>query len=307
MLGIALLLFQIMISAKAGLVNYVDGQANVHLHEQVAEGRPIETQAQGHVELLLTPGSFLRVGSDSKVVLDSVELNRVALRLIDGTALVEVAEIEKDAPITVTTGNLQTIIVSRGIYRFSGGTASVVDGKLRVPGAHTTLKKGHTIASTDNGYVASTLAAPNDDLDRWSQGRSAALANANAMAYKDQSSGTYSSSLAYYPYWNVYSNHSSWLYSSLLGGFTFIPRGGYRSYYGYTFVPVSAFGSIPAFAVRPGRTLGGPGSSAGTTSTARPGGSGRPSSGGFHPPSGGGHPGGHGPTFHGGGRGGGHR
>ena len=305
MLSIAFLLFQYMISAKAGLVNYVDGQTNVHLHEQVAEGRPVETQAQGHVELLLTPGSFLRVGSDSKVILDSVELNRVVVRIVDGTALVEVAEIDKNAPITVTTGNLQTAITSRGIYRFSSGTASVIDGKLRIAAAHMTVKKGHQVTSTPDGYLASTFAVPNDDLDRWSQGRSAALANANAMAYNDRSSGTYSysPSLAYYPYWNIYSNRSSWIYSSLLGGFTFIPRGGYRSYYGYTFVPVSAFGTVPAFTVRPGGTTGGPvraGSSAGSTS--------RPSSGGggFHSPSGV-HAGGHGPTFHGGGRGGGHR
>src|SRR2546426_5506817 len=136
MLSIAFVLLQYMISAKAGLVNYVDGPANVQLHEQVMEGRPIETQAQGHVELLLTPGSFLRVGNNSKVVLDSVELDHVAVRVLDGTALVEVAEIEKHAPIKVTTGALETVIVSRGVYRFSGGIASVVDGKLRIVDAH---------------------------------------------------------------------------------------------------------------------------------------------------------------------------
>src|ERR1051326_3147126 len=174
MLGIALLLFQYMISAKAGLVNYVDGQANVHLHEQVAEGRLIETQGQGHVELLLTPRSFLRMA-------------------------VEVAEIQKDAPIAVNTSNLHSVIVSRGIYRFSEETesvASVVDGKLRLPEAHITVKKGHQVTSAGAGYMAASFAVPNDDLDRWSQNRSSALANANAVAYNERSGGMVTS-LAY--------------------------------------------------------------------------------------------------------------
>src|SRR5204862_7975357 len=95
MLGIAFVLLQYMISAKAGLVNYIDGQTNVHLHEQVAEGNSIETQAHSHVELLLTPGAFLRIGNSSKVVLDSVELSNAVVRMIDGSALIVVTPIEK--------------------------------------------------------------------------------------------------------------------------------------------------------------------------------------------------------------------
>ena len=302
MLGIALLLFQYMISAKAGLVNYVDGQANVHLHEQVAEGRLIETQGQGHVELLLTPGSFLRMGSNSKVILDSVELNKVVVRMVEGTTLVEVAEIQKDAPIAVNTSNLHSVIVSRGIYRFSEETesvASVVDGKLRLPEAHITVKKGHQVTSAGAGYMAASFAVPNDDLDRWSQNRSSALANANAVAYNERSGGMVTS-LAYYPYWNFYSSRSSWLYSPFLGGFTFIPGGSYRSYYGYSFIGGSAFAALPLLPARPGGPLRAPGrtgSSAGA-STSHP----APGGGGFHAPAGG--HGSHGPAFHGGGRGG---
>jgi hypothetical protein len=272
-----------MISAKAGFVNYADGQTNLHLHEQVTQGASIETGAQGHAELLLTPGSFLRVGSDSTVIFDSVELSHVAVRLVDGTALIEVAEIDKHAPISVTSGNLRSLIASRGVYRFSGNTASVVEGKLRIVDAHRTVKKGHQITSAVDGYIANSFSdTPNDDLDRWSQNRSAALANANAMAYHDQSTGLYSS-LSYDPYWNIYGSRSSWIYSSLLGGFTFIPRGGYRSYYGYSFVPISSFGP-PEFQTGPGRPSGvpvRPGSSTGSPS--RP----RPIGGGVHAPIGG--------------------
>jgi hypothetical protein len=290
MLGLTFVLLQYMISAKAGLVNFVDGQANVQLHEQLIQGATVETGAQGHAELLLTPGAFLRVGNNSKIIFDSVELNHVAVRLLDGAALIEVADIDKHAPIQVTTGNLRGVIASRGTYRFADNTASVIDGKLRILGTHKTLRTGHQIASTTEGDVASTfVAAPNDDLDAWSRNRSAALANANAMAYHESSAGTYSSA-SNYPYGNIYGNRFSWLYSSLLGGFTFLPRGGYRSYWGYTFIPASAFAGLPAFGGRPFGVPTGPTrpvSSNGSTSRPRPIGGGFGGGGGVHRPIGG--------------------
>src|ERR1051326_8125729 len=282
MLELSFILLQYMISAKAGFVNYVEGQTNVQLHQQVTAGATVDTGTQGHAELLLTPGSFLRVGSDSKVIFDSVELNRIAIHLISGNALVEVTEIDKHASIRVTAGSLPTIIASRGMYRFSPGAVSVIEGKIRIAGAHKSATKGHQITSTADGYTASTfVTTSNDDLDDWSRNRSAALANANAMAYKDSSTLTLSS-VSYYPYSGIYSNRSSWLYSSLLGGFTFIPRAGYRSYYGYTFVPVSSFAG--PFAGRPFGVPTRPVSSGGTTSRPRPIGG---SVGGVHRPAGG--------------------
>src|SRR5437867_2944165 len=121
---VAFFLMQFIISAKAGLVNYVDGQINVRLHEQVSVGTPIQTGPHSHVEMLLNPGSFLRLDENSTVVLDSVELTNIAVRLIEGAALIETADINKETPIRVTTGNLRVLIVSPGLYRFSDATAS---------------------------------------------------------------------------------------------------------------------------------------------------------------------------------------
>jgi len=44
---------QYIVSAKAGFVNYVDGQVNVQAHHQVAVAMPIETGPRSHIELLL--------------------------------------------------------------------------------------------------------------------------------------------------------------------------------------------------------------------------------------------------------------
>src|SRR5436190_24278074 len=77
----------------------------------------------------------------------------------------------------------------------------------------------------------------------------AALAKANALAYRDRSRGNvYSFG---YPYWDIYSNRSSWIYSPFLTGFTFIPRGGYRSYYGDRFVSIATFAGVSAFTTHP--------------------------------------------------------
>ncbi len=260
MLPVIFFLMQYMVSAKAGLVNYVDGQVNVRVHEQITAGAPIETGLQSHVELLLNPGSFLRIGDDSQVVLDSVELSNIAVRIVKGAALIEASDIDKQFPIRVTTGNLQVLIVSPGTYRFSDGTALVLEGKLRTADNSTTIKRGRQITSFGNSYsVSNIVARPTGELDLWSSQRSAALAKANALAYHDHYSGNDSFwYYPYYPYWNVYSGRSAWIYSPFLTGFTFIPRGAYRSYYGYRFVSIGAFAGISAFPAHSWITAGAP-------------------------------------------------
>jgi hypothetical protein len=248
MIALIFVLMQYMISAKAGLVNFVDGQTNVRVHEQIMAGAPIETGPSGHVELLLNPGSFLRIGEHSKVVLDSVELTNMAVRIVDGAAIIEAAEIDRQSPIRVTTGNLHVLVVSRGTYRFSDGTALVLDGKLRTADGSTTVKKGNLVTSIGGSYtVKGIIGKPGGELDLWSYQRSADLAKANAMAYHERAHGDTYTSGPYYPYWNLYSGQSAWIYSPFLTGFTFIPRGAYRSYYGYSFVPIAAFAGVSTF------------------------------------------------------------
>jgi len=238
-----IVVMQFMISAQAGLVNYVEGPVNVQLHQQIPAGTPIQTGPQGHAEILLNPGSFLRVGENSTVILDSVELTQIAVRVVNGIALIESAEVDKHAPIRVTTGNLTTLILSKGLYRFSGDTASIIDGKLRTADSSVTAKKGQQITAIDNRYDKRTvtLTAEATELDRWSERRSAQLAAANALAYREKSTGGL---LAYggSPYWGLYPSRSVWLYSLPLNGFTLIPRSTYKSYWGFRFAPTFAFG-----------------------------------------------------------------
>jgi hypothetical protein len=280
------LVMQFIISAHAGLVNYVDGQANVRVHDQVAAGIPIETSAGSRVEILLNPGSFLRLDQNTSVVLDSTELTNIAIHVVSGNAIVETASVDRHSPISVSTGKLHTKIVAAGLYRFSGDTAGVLDGKLQVADSSRAVKKGKEVTAIGSDYQESPLVSDVsfDALDQWSAQRSAVLARANSLAYYRQTTGSYfpfgwsASSLGYI------GAGSGWIYSPFLNGYTFIPQQSYQSYYGYSFVPATVFlqqtnrpapGSVQALGTRPTGSVEHVSSklstsSSGTTSASRP-------------------------------------
>jgi len=155
-------------------------------------------------------------------VFDSVDLTNVAVRVLEGTAVVEVADADSHEPIRVSTGNLRTVIVSPGLYRFFGDTAVVVDGKLRRADSGTTIKKGKQVTAAGDSYIENrTELSFADDLDRWSAQRTASLARANALAYRSYTAGNGYWLGGYSPY---FVNGSARLYSPLWSGFTFIPQ-----------------------------------------------------------------------------------
>src|SRR4030095_12394061 len=96
------LMMQYIVSTKAGLVNYVQGAANVKVAQSIPMGSPIRTGSEGFTEIFLNPGSFLRLGQNSEAVLLGIELVNVSVRLNSGTAVVEAAGFDKDAPLEMS-------------------------------------------------------------------------------------------------------------------------------------------------------------------------------------------------------------
>jgi hypothetical protein len=115
---------QFIISAKAGLVNAVEGSPNVRLQQQVAAGEVIKTGSTGRVEILLNPGTFFRLGEDSEAVLDSVDLTNIQLHILSGSAVIECGAVEKDSPIRVADDNETVLISKPGTYRFPKDSTS---------------------------------------------------------------------------------------------------------------------------------------------------------------------------------------
>jgi hypothetical protein len=215
-------LMQYVVSVKAGLVNHVQGTANVVEMEQVRQGHSIQTSDDGYVEVLLTPGSFLRIGENSAVVLDGVELESVSLRILDGPAVIEVVDINKKFPIKVTTGNLSTNLVAPGIYRFEDGVATVLDGKLQTTDSKLTYEKGWQVFIQDNYRARKVQKVQTTSLDLFSRVRSQTIADMNASL-----AGSLSPSVA--------PSDPFWLFAPTFGYYTFMSHRHYRSPYGHEY------------------------------------------------------------------------
>jgi hypothetical protein len=188
MLVAAFVVMQFIISAKAGLVNAVEGTANVRLQQQIAAGSPIQTGSTGRVEILLNPASFLWLGENSEAVLESVELTDIVVRIVSGSAIIESAAVERAGPIHVKSGALSVSITAPGTYRFSENSAFVVNGELRREDSGRSVYKGWQIKASlgDQGPVyEEARIQPADQvtpLDQWSQQRSQQIAAANSRS-----------------------------------------------------------------------------------------------------------------------------
>src|SRR5436190_17287765 len=84
-----------MISARAGGINAVTGGAKVHLKggadwqllsvtDDLEAGDMVRTELGARVEMLLNPGSYLRLGENSEFELVNNSLDNLEVRLIRG-------------------------------------------------------------------------------------------------------------------------------------------------------------------------------------------------------------------------------
>src|SRR5258708_7053351 len=124
------LMMQYVVATKAGLVNDVKGLTNIKPMQMVEANVPVRTGPSGFAELLLTPGAYLRLGSNAGVGLDSVDLTNVAFHVNVGQAMIEGVEITSEAPIRVTPGQTPVNLREPGIFRSRDGVATVVEGKF---------------------------------------------------------------------------------------------------------------------------------------------------------------------------------
>jgi hypothetical protein len=88
MLGFALVFLQLVVSVRPGLVNVVNGEANVRQYQQVPVGKTISTSTHGHVEFSLGWDAFLRLDENSSATLETADIMNVAVRIESGTGLV---------------------------------------------------------------------------------------------------------------------------------------------------------------------------------------------------------------------------
>jgi hypothetical protein len=216
---------QAVISARSGMVNYVEGDVrlggepvklNGAIFPEVKPGQTLYTQS-GHAEILLTPGVFLRLDRNTSFRMISNKLTDTQVEILNGSALVEADEILKTNRIAVKMGDSKTVLLKTGLYHFNAdvGQVRTFEGKARVSNASnsTELKGGRTLS------VASSLEPDKfnkkkskGELYAWSELRDSRLALANISTARSVNSRGFATSLwAWDPYYSMY---------------TFLPRSG---------------------------------------------------------------------------------
>jgi hypothetical protein len=238
-------------SALPGTLNYVEGQAQVNdqsvnpksVGEAMLEvGQTLTTQ-NGKAKILLTPGVFLRAGDNTEVKMVADSLTNTELAVLQGHAMVEVADLYKQNNIRIQAGNATARLLKPGLYDFdlNGSQIRVFDGQASVQEGdrQVTVKGGHEIPLADNAPKKAEKfdkkAFENDDLYKWSSLRSAYLAEANVDAARTVLvNGWYGPGWWGPGFWGP--GWGGWWWDPWFSAYTFVPAGGiFYSPFGWGF------------------------------------------------------------------------
>ena len=231
--SLALILIPSALSAQAprtavpGTVNYVEGQVSI-------DGNAITNRQDGSValqagqvlavglgkaEVLLAPGTFLRVGNNGQIRMMTATLADPRFEVIQGEAMVEVDYKPKEARMDVMERGADTQLLKEGLYKFDADEArvEVIEGKAAVMdnGQNKEIGQGKEIVL--NGAPLKTVSfdrKSEDDLYRWSDVRANYLAEANeASARTIYVGGGWGMGWGWGPgwFWNPYFATYSWL------------------------------------------------------------------------------------------------
>jgi hypothetical protein len=236
--GVPFLSAQTGRTALPGTVNYVEGQVSIdgnplnssqNGYVQVQPNQSLMT-ANGKAEMLLSPGVFVRAGSNSEIRLVSAGLVNPTIEVVHGQAMVEVDQKLKDAHIDVLERGATASILKYGLYRFDSDNArvEVLDGQVQVTEDGKTKEFGRGREVYINGQPLKTVGfntKAEDDLYQWSSVRSGYLAEANMATAQSVYMG-------YGPYWGG----PGWYWSPYFTAWSWLPGDGFfYSPFGYPF------------------------------------------------------------------------
>ena len=239
-----------VISAKAGGVNAVTGRTGVHskgssvweqltIKDNLEGGDVVKTDLDGRVEILLNPGSYMRVGENSEFELIDNSLDNLEVRLLKGTAIVEATGAEDtELQINITTPHAKMAIVQRGLYRVNVVPGDLTElivrkGRVLLTDPETKVKGGKKLIFSSGGYsVAKLTDAEKKDIDSfdvWSKDRAEMIAKANQrLTSRDRRllrSGFFDIWAGRYGWYGSYASRFGgfWLYDASLNCHTFYP------------------------------------------------------------------------------------
>ncbi len=246
-------LAQNAISAKAGMVNVADGdvylldakggaprkvEPKVTEFIEIKEGQTLKT-GEGRAEVLLVPGTFLRMAEESSFRLTSNKLTDARIEMLTGSGLLEVSDSMEDSKVVIVTKDATLSVSKAGLYRVDAEPARirVYLGEALISygsGQSAVLKGGKELLLGANGWVTARFDAKDtDSLYRWAKRRSGYVAMANVSAARQATPQTNSL------------RSGAWQWNPYFGFATFIPYGrtlqgpfGYYYYSPYTVMQV---------------------------------------------------------------------
>jgi FecR protein len=227
--------------ARPGMVNYIEGAVslegspltNKSVGRVVMDPGQIVSTGEGKVEVLLNPGIFLRVDSNSAVKMISPSLTPSQVEVVSGRAGVEVDQLLKGNVVQIVNHGVTTQLVKTGYYEFDAenGSVMVFKGRAEVEVANDKWQKvtgGRKLMLGEGPNAKESKFQPNpqeDTLMNWSRLRSQYLAQANnQLAAQYYGAG-------FYPGW--YWSPGLWSYTYL--GFGYGP---FYSPFGWGYYPL---------------------------------------------------------------------
>ncbi|MBA2735433.1 MAG: FecR domain-containing protein [Pyrinomonadaceae bacterium] len=240
-----------VISAKAGGVNFIEGKVSVARKQgrsglllkgdKVEIGDKVLTGADGKAEILLNPGSYLRLSENSTFEFVSTELENLQIKLKSGSAIFEVFA-DNEFRVAIDTPKTNFYLIQSGIYRIDvspDGTEKIEvwRGRAQIGRTEANIIKGGKAAVIKNGQpqIEKFDRDEKDGFELWSKTRAKDLAKINAKLERSLMKTSLISSYNQRS-WNMYDSFGVWVYNSSYGANCFLPFGyGWRSPYGYGF------------------------------------------------------------------------
>ena len=208
---------------------------------RIKAGGNLRTNGNSRAELLLSPGTYLRVAEDSEIEVMGTTYRGMRFRVVQGTVIIESASFNpKIHSLTLSTPSGELQMGTRGLYRLDvlpgqESALSIYNGRVLWTGAggrRTQLKSGRrwVLGSSSPSFKPRSEGFDKnhrkDPLNLWSKQRARQLVQVNAglsLASRDSA----------FPGFG-YQNRGGWVLSSKSQWFTYVPfDSSPRSPYGF--------------------------------------------------------------------------
>jgi FecR protein len=226
--------------------------------DNLAAGETVTTGSSGNTEILLNPGSYLRLGENSEFQFEDISLDHLRLRLVKGSAIIEATGVaDMDLGIKVATAHGDFTVIRSGVYRLNVqpdfAELAVRKGRASFGPNKTDIVKGGKVVTLTKGAAAvAKLDKDKDAFDGWSKQRAELLARANARLMNRTFNGYLSSFSGWDSWFWGPGRFGVWTFSARAGCYTFLPfyygwSSPYGHYYGNYYWRGHSWGGNPGY------------------------------------------------------------